>query len=335
VVLPQDEGPHETPIEWWYFNGHLNDEAGNQYSFHYVTFELIAPDGTTARLLQLSWADHNQGGYLTDERLSVAKASEGALPGEGQSEGRFDFQVSGWAMHGDGRNYQLAFDAREYSLELQAKSTKPAALHLGTGLVDMGAAGETYYYSRTHLETLGTLTVNGETRGVTGTAWMDHQWGDSGTAVEVGWDWVSLHLDDGSELMVSLVWDAKNRQPIVGYGTYVPPLRDGGGTTAEAVHIPGQEIKLVTTGSWTSPANGGVYPMGWELEINSMPLSLTLTPVQQDAEFANSSYIPVSYWEGAVSVGGNKDGEKISGKGFVELVGYAPRSEDFSPAPAR
>ena len=335
VILPQDEGPHDTAIEWWYFNGHLNDDAGNQYSFHYVTFQIMTPDGATPRLLQLSWADHTKGIYLTDEKLSLAKASESTLQSEGQGEGRFDFQVSGWAMHGDGRQYQLVFSTKEYSLELQANSIKPVTLHLGTGLIDLGTAGETYYYSRTRLEISGTLTISGETRGVTGTAWMDHQWGDSGTAVEVGWDWVSLQLDDGSDLMVSLVWNAINRQPIVGYGTYVPPLQDREGTNTEALHIPGEDIRLMATGSWTSPTNGAVYPMGWELEINSVPLSLTLTPVQKDAEFANSSYIPVSYWEGAVSVGGDRNGENVTGKGFVELVGYAPRPEDVRPAPVK
>jgi predicted secreted hydrolase len=331
VILPQDEGPHDTPIEWWYFNGHLRDDAGNQYSFHYVTFEIITPDGATPQLLQLSWADHTKGVYLTDEKLFVANGSEGAL----QDEGSFNFRVSGWEMRGDGRNYRLAFDTKEHSLELQANSIKPPTLHLGSGLIDMGAAGKAYYYSRTRLETSGTLAVNGETRRVTGTAWMDHQWGDAGTAVEVGWDWVSLQLEDGSELMVSLIWDTINRQPIVGYGTYVPPLQDSEGTTTEVLHIPGEEIRLMATGSWTSPAHGAVYPMGWELEINSLPLSLTLTPVQQDAEFADSRYSPVSYWEGAVSVEGDKNGEGVNGKGFVELVGYAPRPQDSSPTPAR
>ncbi len=174
--------------------------------------------------------------------------------------------------------------------------------------------------------------MNGQTRRVTGTSWMDHQWGDFGTAVEVGWDWVSLQLDDSSELMVSLVWDATTRQPIIDYGTFIPPLQTGEGAISGVRHLTEEEIDLMATGSWTSPTNGAVYPMGWELEISSVPLLLTLTPVHNAAEFANSSYIPVSYWEGAVSVVGDKNGEEITGKGFVELVGYASRQEDFTPA---
>ena len=33
VVLPQDNGPHDFIVEWWYFNGHLYDTKGREYSY--------------------------------------------------------------------------------------------------------------------------------------------------------------------------------------------------------------------------------------------------------------------------------------------------------------
>ena len=33
IVLPKDNGPHDFIIEWWYFNGHLYDKGGKEYSF--------------------------------------------------------------------------------------------------------------------------------------------------------------------------------------------------------------------------------------------------------------------------------------------------------------
>ena len=33
IKLPEDMNPHDTTIEWWYFNGHLADKKGNRYSF--------------------------------------------------------------------------------------------------------------------------------------------------------------------------------------------------------------------------------------------------------------------------------------------------------------
>ena len=39
VALPEYEGPHDSGIEWWYFNGRFTDDRGQEYSYHYVTFQ--------------------------------------------------------------------------------------------------------------------------------------------------------------------------------------------------------------------------------------------------------------------------------------------------------
>ncbi|MBQ11086.1 MAG: hypothetical protein CMJ45_06005, partial [Planctomyces sp.] len=290
VSLPGDEGAHLTPIEWWYFNGLLTDNTGADYSFHYVTFQSVLPSGFTPRLLQLSWADHEKEVYLTDERpgLLLLEATEGS----------FAFQVSDWSMDGDGTGYSMAFNTGEYSVSLQAVSNKPATLHQGKGLVDLGRAGQSYYYSRTRLATTGTLTIGEELHQVTGIAWMDHQWGDFSTA-PVGWDWMSLQLDDGSDLMISMVWDSTDHQPINSYGTYVPP--DG-----PARNVGGEDISLTATGSWTSAVTGTTFPVGWELEVESLNLSLTLIPALLDSEFQGSKFVPPAYWEGAITVSGTQ-----------------------------
>ena len=62
-------------------------------------------------------------------------------------------------MMGNGETYHLSFQAGDYTVELEAASRKPATLHHSTGLVDLGIAGKTYYYSRTNLETSGTVSV--------------------------------------------------------------------------------------------------------------------------------------------------------------------------------
>ena len=33
VILSIDNGPHDFVVEWWYFNGHLFDKKGKEYSF--------------------------------------------------------------------------------------------------------------------------------------------------------------------------------------------------------------------------------------------------------------------------------------------------------------
>lgn len=314
INLPVDEGAHSSVIEWWYFNGHLTDDAAGDYSFHFVTFQIGSnySEGDASQggqLAQLSWADHANQVYLTGEKVSLRTPDP--VPGS------FAFDLSGWQMSGDGKEYALAFDTGTYSASIGAISVKPAAFHQKTGFVDLGPAGDTFYYTRPRLELVGTLNINGIDRPVTGTGWMDHQWGDF-VSRQVGWDWVSLQLDDGSELMAVLVWDPEERKPFTSYGTFIA-------TDGTVRHLVDGDVVLTPTGAWTSPSTGVVYPMGWELNVEPLSMELTLSPAQRYAEFPGSRYGPPGYWEGAVAITGAVGGLPVAGKGFVELVGY--RSE--------
>ena len=318
VRLPHDEGAHLSGLEWWYFNGHLTTENGQEFSYHFVTFQSALTSGLTPRLAQLSWADHVNGLHLTEEKPDVSLLEP--LSGE------FDLPIAGWRMSGNGELYHLNFGTGDYAVELEAVSQKPAVLHHGAGLVDLGTAGKTYYYSRTRLETSGTVSVSGVSHPVTGVSWMDHQWGDF-TTMGIGWDWLSLNLDDGSDLMVSVVWEQAGHKPVSAYGTYIP-------ANSDPVHLPGNDISLDSTGTWTSSVTGAVYPMNWKLRVDSLELDLTLTPSMEEAEFALSAFIPMIYWEGSVVATGTRNGAPVAGRGFVEMVGYAPAAPEVQPTPS-
>ena len=117
VRLPRDEGRHSSPIEWWYFNGHLTDGTGNGFSYHYVTFEFVTPQGVIARLLQYSWLDHRQGQWQRGEQFYVVN-----LPTPGSQPGAtgpapyvppgpcgIDIRTGSLVMAGDGTEYRLVF----------------------------------------------------------------------------------------------------------------------------------------------------------------------------------------------------------------------------------
>ena len=134
VHLPQDEGIHSSDLEWWYFNGHLTAEGGQEFSFHFVTFRSALPSGMTPLVAQLSWTDHDEGLHIT--------AEEASLPSLGPTSGEFDLSVADWRMSGNGDTYHLAFQAGDYAVDLELASQKPAVLHHRTGLVDLGDCGQ-------------------------------------------------------------------------------------------------------------------------------------------------------------------------------------------------
>jgi predicted secreted hydrolase len=64
--------------------------------------------------------------------------------------------------------------------------------------------------------------------------------------------------------------------------------------------------------------------MGWTIRIIGAGLELDLAPYLLDQEL-NLSTI---YWEGAVRVTGQHNGNPVGGVGYVEMTGYA---EPLSP----
>ena len=320
VFLPADDGPHDAPIEWWYFNGMLRDDAGGEYSYHFVTFQSAGAPGVTPQLLQASLGDHVRGRHHTSETGYLAPERPEAT-GVNAETGR-------WLMSGDGEGYELRFivDEDEAPIEVELKATprRAGVLHGGSGLVEMGRdVGSTYYYSYTRLEVAGWIEDEEGRRPVKGPGWMDHQWGDVSSA-RIGWDWASIQLDDGADLMVAVLFYPVGHRPAAAHGTYVEP--DGSVTY---LHM--DDISIDGTGRWTSPDTGVEYPMQWAVVTEGQPrLELELTPHLEQAEFT-SDFLGASYWEGAVSVTGTREGEAVTGWGFVELVGYDPRQLGVTP----
>ena len=78
------------------------------------------------------------------------------------------------------------------------------------------------------------------------------------------------------------------------------------------------DVEIDVHDTWDSP-EGGNYPSRWQLRVPRFGLDVTITPVIADQEL----FTTVRYWEGAVDVVGTHNGGAISGRGYVELTGYA------------
>jgi predicted secreted hydrolase len=195
-------------------------------------------------------------------------------------------------------------------------ASKPAALHGGAGWVSFGAAGGSYYYSRTAMRATGTLAVGSRTLRVDGTAWFDHQWGDF-IAIGGGWDWFAVNLDDGTDVTLSLV-RAPDGSPSLVYGTLV-------GSNGGARHLGAGDFEVSATGRWTSSATGAVYPAGWTVTIPAEQLAISVVPTIPQQELDARDSTGNVYWEGSQRVTATRAGTTLGGQAYVELTGYPPR----------
>jgi predicted secreted hydrolase len=178
--------------------------------------------------------------------------------------------------------------------------------------------------SLTRLATRGTIVLAGRRFEVSGQSWMDHEFGSGALGRDLaGWDWVSLNLDSGEDLMLYRLRRKDGTIEPASSGTWIG--RDG-----KAEHLVLEAFELEATGAWTSPKSGGRYPSGWRVRVPSRGLDVTLTPLLEDQELV-SKVTGITYWEGAVDAKGTRQGANIAGRGYVELTGYAGRRPDVGP----
>ena len=174
--------------------------------------------------------------------------------------------------------------------------------------MDYGPAGGSYYYSRTRMDAVGSLVLDGVTYDVEGDAWFDHQWGDFvSLGSGGGWDWYAIMLDDGTEVVLNRVRAPDGSYPVE-YGEVV----GADGTTR---HLPGDAFDIETTGSWTSPETGTTWPAGWRVSIPGEALEMTLEPTVADQELDTRATTGVIYWEGSQVVTATRDGRPIGARG--------------------
>ena len=342
-TFPADHGAHpDFRTEWWYVTGHLESAEGRLFGFQLTFFRnALAPASPDEPERSSAWAtrqvylahfaltDVGGGRFFAFERLARGAAG---LAGATSSEagppagGPYRVWLQDWSLQGAVPGGFLPMelaaaaeteDGTEIALELRLDSEKPPVLQGDRGLSQKGPepGNASYYYSLTRLSAAGDVRLGGERLAVTGGAWLDREWSTSALgAGEVGWDWFSLQLDDGRELMLYQIRREGGGASPLSKGKLVLP-------SGEARTIPWSEIELGPTGRWRSPETGAVYPSGWRLTIPSEGLDLVLRPVLLDQELVLS----FQYWEGAVTVETARPEGGPSGRGYVELTGYGER----------
>lgn len=325
VELPRDDAAHAAPIEWWYYTGHFNDERGAEYAFMLTFFKAYTPPAAKifGVLPAYAVADVGHVAHLavtslsTGEHRMAQRADFQGWPAEASSEA-LDVQVGSWRVQraADGVGHALWASFPDLALDFELTPVKPAALHGDPpGIQSMGPGGTSFYVSYTRMELTGELHRGcgslrcGRDR-VRGWAWHDHQWGDFDLSSYAGWDWLSLQLDDGSEVMLYLI-----REPSGAYSS-----RGGSvvAATGETIDLAGDAFVFEPTGeTWASDATGAIYPVEWRLQVPDFGVDVLVGTTVPDQEMDTRATTGIVYWEGAVSATGSH-----SGVGYVELTNY-------------
>jgi predicted secreted hydrolase len=330
-VFPRDHGPHsEFRQEWWYLTGNLNDAAGERFGFELTFFRyaLAPPAGVGAAASPAGSAWRTREIYLahfaiTDvaaQRFRYAqKLERGALRLAGAEAAPLRVWIDDWTLGAAGAAapevWKLAAAQDGYALELELHPLTPPVLNGAAGLSQKSdvPGSASYYYSIPRVAVRGRLVRQGSPVAVQGLAWLDREWGSGGLGpTQAGWDWFALQFDDGTALMFYALRDRDGRRDPHSAGTWVEA---SGATRA----LTDREVAVEVTDHWVS-ADAVRYPSAWRLRVPALALDVSVHPVLADQELRTSP----RYFEGAVDVSGARAGRPLRGRGYVELVGYAP-----------
>jgi len=326
--FPKDFGPHpEYQTEWWYYTGNLQSEEGARFGYQLTIFRRAVRPENERIERDSAWATEQI--YMGHFAISDIKAgdhyaferfSRGAAGLAGTQSDPYQVWLENWQISQIGEDqYRLQAEQDGIGLDLILEDLKRPILHGEEGYSQKGPdkGNASHYYSQTRLETSGSVQTDSGSYQVSGLSWKDHEFSTSAlSSNQVGWDWFSIQLDDGSELMVFQIRRADGSIDPFSSGTLVAP--DGG---VQALNR--DEFTIQVADTWPSPNTGATYPARWTVSVPAMEITLNIEPYLRDQEM-NVSY---AYWEGAVGVTGVSGGQPVTGSGYVEMTGYAASME--------
>lgn len=322
--FPRDYFNHpEYQTEWWYYTGNLTAADGRRFGFELTFFRQGLNRGSTNQgtwdvhdlyVAHLALSDLDGKAFYHTERTNRAGP---AIAGIDEQQKRI--WNGNWTITGISGVQALEAFAECFSLHLTLQPQKPPVIHGQNGISQKAETPghASYYISLTRLKTDGSVALNGKRYTVSGFSWMDHEFFTQQLENDqVGWDWLSLQLNDHTELMLFRIRRKDRSIDPYSAGTYID-------ASGRSVHLRKQDFSLIPAEeSWKSPVTGAIYPVLWRILVPKLKIELAVTTRLDPQELSGESQIIPSYWEGAIDLNGRRGNANLAGSGYLEMTGY-------------
>lgn len=322
--FPRDHAAHAPfRIEWWYYTGNLETAEGRRFGFQLTFFRTgvtVAPANPSRwavrdlYMAHFAVSDIERQSFHSFERLNRA-----GVGWAGAETTAYRVWNEDWEARLDGSDHLLSATDGDFKLDLRLAPLKPEITHGLTGVSQKGATvgNASHYYSITRFQTSGRLVVRGQPFDVRGLSWMDHEFGTSFLEQgQTGWDWFSVQLDDGRELMLFQLRRQDGSIDPSSSGTLIDKEN-------RAFHIRPGEFTLTPSETWRSETSGAAYPVAWTIDLPRFALRLSVRAAFPNQELHTPESTGVTYWEGSIIVDGTAEGSRVGGRGYLEMTGYS------------
>jgi predicted secreted hydrolase len=322
--FPRDYFNHpDFQTEWWYYTGNVRATDGHRFGFELTFFR----QGVDRELAQTTTWDvrdlyqaHMALSDLDGGKFHHAERTNRAGPGlAGINEKDRSIWNGNWRVQWQGSEQKLEAVEEHFELHFVLRSEKAPVIHGENGVSQKadGSGRASHYISMTRLATEGRITLDAKTFAVSGLAWMDHEFFTNQLETnQVGWDWLSLQLDDKTELMLFRIRRKDGSIDPYSAGTFV----DAQGAST---HLRVNEFTMYPMGGlFTSPVTHAVYPIQWKISVPKLGIEVEARTPLPSQELPSEMRLAPSYWEGAITIAGHKLGTPLTGVGYLEMTGY-------------
>ena len=330
-AFPRDHFSHpDFQTEWWYYTGNVFTAEGRRFGFE-LTFFRVGVERETAPaskwdisdlyMAHLTLSDIENGEFYKAERLN--RGGPG-LAGADPDKARIwngNWQVQWLAPTEQRGRQELKAVDEAFSLDFELESAKPPVIHGRDGISRKSARDgvASHYISLTRLTVAGSVRLHGQDHAVRGTAWMDHEFFTHDMDPnQVGWDWMSIQLDDETDLMLYRMRRNDGTADPYSSGTLVD-------ARGRVTHLDAADIVMQPGKTWTSADTGGSYPIEWKVAVPKLGIKLDCRTPLSGQEVVSPRQIGPNYWEGAVDYEGVFGDKKVKGVGYLEMTGYDKR----------
>ena len=209
ITFPRDHGAHKNfRIEWWYLTANLKSPSLGDLGIQWTLFKSnLKPLSVKKdpRKLNGFWMAHSAlttgTSHYHEERFAREKSGQA-----GVTLGPFKAWIDNWSMKGDNklRNIQLESNGVDFSYSLNLSTKMSPVLQGDRGFSKKSEQrAASHYYSQPFYSVKGWVILNGKRHSVEGVGWLDREWSSNLlNENQLGWDWFSLHLDNGDKLML-------------------------------------------------------------------------------------------------------------------------------------
>jgi len=314
ISFPGDEGHHKDEnVEWWYTSGHLTGSiTGNKYSYIVSFFYYPALGYDGFRIMNL--CNDVTGEFYTETApLRYEIVSEDSLNIKATITSSI---TETWSNRTNVNDKMIPFDYSLYaqsedgSLTLQYEGLKPPLILGENGIFDIGGYSYTYYYSLTSNSVSGTININGINEEVTGTAWIDHQYGDFNPLTAEDYEWFSIQLSNGMDLNVWNLFTANRLVPDLSSYRHLSVYVDS------ITQYTTKDFKIERLKYVYMPDSINCYSQKWKMTSPVNNLDLEITTLHHNTEVR----LPFRFYEGSTTITGTVNGIPVTGIGFAELL---------------